>query len=113
MILQHVTLRLVQPRDDDQLVTDLHAQQGFGKLRFDLEPRVRRAFRSLPGRLFPPLQRRTNEANRLQCVRAHFVQCLAAGTELIVLVFEKDIERRERTVTAGDILLQVELVGIA
>jgi hypothetical protein len=38
---------------------------------------------------------------------------LAAGTELIVLVFEKDIERRERTVTAGDILLQVELVGIA
>jgi hypothetical protein len=31
----------------------------------------------------------------------------------MVLVFEKDIERRERTVTAGNILLQVELVGIA
>src|SRR4029453_13354413 len=38
---------------------------------------------------------------------------LAASAELIVLVFEKDIERRERTVTAGDILLEVELVGIA
>jgi hypothetical protein len=38
---------------------------------------------------------------------------LAAGAELIVLVFKKDIERRERTVTTGDILLQVELVGIA
>ena len=38
---------------------------------------------------------------------------LAAGAELLVLVFEKDIERRERTVTAGDILLQVELVRIA
>ena len=113
MILQHATVRLMQPRDDDQLVTDFHAQQGFCKLWFDLEPRVGRAFRSLPGSLFSPLQRRTNEANRLQCVRARFVQCLAAGTELIVLVFEKDIERRERTVTASNILLQVELVGIA
>jgi hypothetical protein len=38
---------------------------------------------------------------------------LAASVELIVLVFEKDIERSERTVTTGNILLQVELVGIA
>ena len=29
--------------------------------------------RSLPRRFFPPLQCRTNEANRLQCVRAHLV----------------------------------------
>jgi len=38
------------------LVTDLHAQECLRKLRFDLEPSVRRPFRSLPRRLFPPLQ---------------------------------------------------------
>src|SRR5205814_4508093 len=39
--------------------------------------------------------------------------CLRAGAELIVLVFEQDIEGSERSVTARDILLQIELVGIA
>ena len=32
---------------------------------------------------------------------------------MIVLVFEHDVERGERSVTAGDILLQVELVRFA
>jgi hypothetical protein len=36
-----------------------------------------------------------------------------AGSELVVLVFEQDVERGERSVTARDILLQVELVCIA
>src|SRR5437773_4725134 len=36
-----------------------------------------------------------------------------AGSELVVLVFEQDVERGERSVTARDILLQVELVRIA
>ena len=34
------------------------------------------------------------------------------GSELVVLIFKQDVERGERSVTAGDILLQVELVGI-
>src|SRR5881392_1762417 len=38
---------------------------------------------------------------------------LGAGSELVVLVFEQDVERGERSVTAGNILLQVELVRIA
>ena len=38
---------------------------------------------------------------------------MAAGSELVVLVFEQDVERGERSVTARDILLQVELVRIA
>ena len=37
--------------------------------------------------------------------------CLAH--ELVVLVFEQDVERGQRSVTARDILLQVELVRIA
>src|SRR6266513_2553567 len=38
---------------------------------------------------------------------------LSAGSELVVVVFEQDVERGERSVTAGNILLQVELVRIA
>src|SRR5436190_5938052 len=39
------------------------------------------------------------------------VRC--AGSELVVLVFEQDVERGERSVTARDILLQLELVRFA
>ena len=74
MVLEHVAPGLVQPGDDDQLVTNLHAQEGIDKLRFDLEPHIRAAFRSLPRRFFPRLQRRTNESNRLQRVRVHLLQ---------------------------------------
>src|SRR5205823_8816115 len=83
MVLQHIALRFVQPRDDDQLVTGFHSQQRLRESRFDLEPRVRSTLRSLPRRVFPPLQRRTNKANRLQCVRAHLayvVPLTARGT---------------------------------
>ena len=38
---------------------------------------------------------------------------VSLGPELVVLVFEQDVERGERSVTARDILLQVELVRIA
>jgi hypothetical protein len=34
-------------------------------------------------------------------------------SELVIFVFEQDVERGERSVTARDILLQVELVRIA
>ena len=34
-----------------------------------------------------------------------------AGSELVVLVFEQDVERGQRFVTARDVLLQIELVG--
>jgi hypothetical protein len=36
-----------------------------------------------------------------------------AGSELVLLVLEQDVERGERAVTARDILLQVELVRFA
>ena len=38
---------------------------------------------------------------------------LGAGSELVVLVFEQDVERGERAVTPRDVLLQVELVRVA
>ena len=38
---------------------------------------------------------------------------LGSASELVVLVFEQDVERRERSVTAGNILLQFERVRIA
>jgi hypothetical protein len=41
----------MHPRDDDQLVTGLSTYQSVGKLLFDLKPRVRRTFPSLPRRL--------------------------------------------------------------
>ena len=36
-----------------------------------------------------------------------------AGSELVVLVFEQDVEGGERTVTARDVRLQAELVRFA
>jgi hypothetical protein len=36
-----------------------------------------------------------------------------AGSELVVLVFEQNVERGKRSVTARDVLLQVELVRFA
>ena len=36
-----------------------------------------------------------------------------AGSELVILVFEQDVERGQRSITARDVLLQVELVRIA
>jgi len=38
---------------------------------------------------------------------------MGAGAELVVLVLEQDVERGKRSVTARDVLLQVELVGFA
>src|SRR4030095_1999304 len=38
---------------------------------------------------------------------------LAPGSKLVVFVFEQDVERRERSVTARDVLLQIELVRFA
>src|SRR5262249_1019867 len=38
---------------------------------------------------------------------------LSAGSELVVLVLEQDVKRGERSVTARDILLQIELVRFA
>ena len=45
-------------------------------------------------------------------IRPAHCGALGTGSELVVLVFEQDVERGERSVTARDILLQVELVGI-
>src|SRR6476646_6256535 len=41
------------------------------------------------------------------------LQYLGAGSELVFLVLEQDVERGERSVTARNVLLQVELVRIA
>jgi len=45
--------------------------------------------------------------------RLQTAACLPSCPELIVLVLEQNIESRERSVAAGDVLLEVELVGIA
>ena len=49
----------------------------------------------------------------IQDIRAAHCAALGAGSELVVLVFEQDVERGERSVTARDVLLQVELVRLA
>jgi hypothetical protein len=71
-----------------------------------------RTWANVPGR-------RQDEIVRIKIVRSSLfrhsacpLRCLGPGSELVVLVFEQDVERGERSVTAGDILLQVELVGI-
>jgi len=46
-------------------------------------------------------------------LRLQKIVLLPTGAELIVLVFEQDVERGERSVTARDILLQVDLVRFA
>ena len=68
---QHVALRLMKPRDHDQFVPDFHSQQCLGESRFDLEPRVGRTFRPLPRRVCTALHCRSDDANRLECVRVH------------------------------------------
>ena len=46
-------------------------------------------------------------------IRPAYSAALGAGSELVVLVFEQDVERGERSVTARDVLLQIELVRFA
>src|SRR4051812_47748576 len=97
MILEHVTAGPVHPRDDDQLIADPPAHERVGKLRFDLEPRVRRTFRSLPRRLFARLQGRTNKSNRLQSVRAHLLFTLSTTRLTPVQDEPGRIQMRERS----------------
>lgn len=66
-----IQLATGSPRTDSPGRTSI---QRLNKLRFDFDSRVGRTFRSLPRRLFPTPYRRADEANRLQCVRAHLVQ---------------------------------------
>src|SRR5207247_8050193 len=46
-------------------------------------------------------------------IRSALCSVLGSASELVVFVFEQDVERGERSVTTRDILLQVELVRIA
>ena len=46
-------------------------------------------------------------------IRPAHCAALGLGSELVVLVFEQDVERGERSVTASNILLQIELVRFA
>jgi hypothetical protein len=71
MVLQHVALRFVQPRDHNEFVTHFHSEESVSESRFNLEPRVRRPFRSLPRRIFPALHRRSNEPDRIERIRSH------------------------------------------
>jgi hypothetical protein len=68
MVFQHGAIRLVQPRDHDELVTDFHSEECVGESRFNLQPGIRRPFRSLARRIFTPFHRRSYKANRLQRV---------------------------------------------
>ena len=55
------------------------------------------------------------QQNGLRDLRGEKSSCavLGAGSKLLVLVFEQDVKRGERPVTASNILLQVELVRFA
>jgi hypothetical protein len=53
-------------------------------------------------------ERVSPQASNLCSSAVRPVHC--AGSELVVLVFEQDVERGERAVTARDVLLQLELV---
>ena len=46
-------------------------------------------------------------------IRSVHCAALGAGSELVVLVVEQNVERGQRSVTARDILLQIELVRVA
>jgi hypothetical protein len=67
MHLEDVAPRLVQPRDDDQFVTRLNAEQRVRGPRRDLQPHIRRALGALLRRVAPrrePGRNRADEAER-------------------------------------------------
>jgi hypothetical protein len=72
-----------------------------------------RTWANVPGRSQDEIVRSKSFAPVYSGIRPAHCAALGPGSELVVLVFEQDVERGERSVTAGDILLQVELVGIA
>ena len=51
MNLQDVATALMQPGDDEHFVAGRKSMQPFGRPCMDVEPRIGRAFVSLPGRL--------------------------------------------------------------
>src|SRR5262249_19747151 len=61
--LEHVSLRLMQPGDDDDVVA-ADAYECRGKIRFDVKPRVGCALGALPRCVVNRMQRRTNIPNR-------------------------------------------------
>src|SRR2546423_7772446 len=84
MVLQHVPLRLMQPRDHDQFMTDFNSEERLRKSRLDLEPRIRRPFRSLPRRVFTPFHGRTDETNRLERIGVHSRMVLHSSSDATV-----------------------------
>ena len=65
-------------------------------------------------RFFGELKPATAERFRTaDCCSSAVRSVHCAGSELVVLVFEQDVQRGERAVTACDILLQIELVRFA
>src|SRR5688572_20183868 len=63
MHLQYIPLGEVKPRQDDELVTGLNAQQSRRCRRCEFQPGVRRAFISLHGRVLELCQLGADKSN--------------------------------------------------
>src|SRR5580704_16069576 len=64
--LQHIAIPLVEPSDNQNLIADFHAMEPRRSPRFDLNPCVRRALRSLLRRFAPLFESRANHSDRPQ-----------------------------------------------
>jgi hypothetical protein len=66
MDFQYVPLSFMQPRDHEDLITNVQTLKRTGERGTDLEPRIWCAFGSLPGRVAPSFQRRRDCPDRPQ-----------------------------------------------
>ena len=64
MHLEDLTIRLVEPGDDDQLGACGNPRQGAREGAIHVEPRIRGSFGTLPRRGVEPFERRSNVADR-------------------------------------------------
>src|SRR6476660_4190233 len=89
MSLEYVAPGLMQPRNHNQFVSHFHSEQCFRELQFNLEPCVRRAFRSLPRRVLPALHCRSDETNGLESIRGH-------SGNVVHLPYDATVRRQQR-----------------
>ena len=66
MDFQYVPLSFMQPRDHEDLITNVQTLKRTGERGTDLEPRIWCALIALFRRVLPGRQRRSDEADRAQ-----------------------------------------------
>jgi hypothetical protein len=77
VIFEHASIALAHPVMTISSCPTSMPTECVSESRFNLEPRVRRTFASLP-RLSRVFKGRMNEADRLECVRPHLLFTFAA-----------------------------------